>query len=105
VLVDAEVDVRDVRGVLAEIGAHATPQHDMFSYDGPAAATGQGGASDPLTRHVGIDATTKIVGERCDVSSAGTTTAAERLTASAEIERLVDQRWSEYGLGAVGRPE
>jgi 4-hydroxy-3-polyprenylbenzoate decarboxylase len=96
VLVDAEVPVRDVRSVLAEIGAKVSPEHDTFSYDGPVAAASAAGALVELGRHLGIDATTKIAGEQ-----AGPTT--ERLSADAEIEELVelvDRRWSEYGLEA-----
>ena len=44
-----------------------------------------------LSRHLGIDATTKIAGER-------SAPAPERLAASEEIEQLVTARWSEYKL-------
>ncbi len=90
VLVDAEVNVRQVREVLAEIGANAAPDRDMFSYDGPIAEM-ESGSSARLARHVGIDATTKITGEQIGPAT-------ERLGGDAEIEELVDRRWSEYGL-------
>ncbi|MGD9722436.1 MAG: UbiD family decarboxylase domain-containing protein [Pirellulales bacterium] len=91
VLVDADVDVRDVRGILAEIGAHASPDHDFFSYEGPLAAAGHGGEPAALGRHFGVDATSKLPGEHPGP-------AAQRFSGSAEIARLVSQRWAEYGL-------
>ncbi len=90
VLVDAEVNVRQARDVLAEIGANAAPDRDMFSYDGPIAGAEPGSLAQ-FGRHVGIDATTKIAGEQV-----GPTT--KRLNADTEIDELVDRRWSEYGL-------
>ncbi len=95
VLLDADVDVRDVRGVLAEVGAKAMPQSDVFSYDGPTAERIGGGQGRLLARHIGIDATTKIAGERVAAVSGG------RLTASREIMDLVTSRWEEYQIDRV----
>jgi 4-hydroxy-3-polyprenylbenzoate decarboxylase len=86
-LVDADVNVRDIEAVLAEVGANASPQRDVFSYDGPT----PDGVISGLSRHVGIDATTKIPGEQGGP-------AAERLIASSEVQQLVTSRWNEYGL-------
>ena len=91
ILVDAELDVRDVRAVLCEVGAHAVPERDMFSYDGPAGGSADGDATPLLARHVGIDATTKIAGEHSGP-------ARQRLASSPEIAALVSARWAEYGL-------
>ncbi len=95
VLVDADVDVRDVRAVLSEAGANASPECDLFTYDGPTASATGGSPRALLVRHVGIDATTKIAGEQSEPTP-------ERLSASAQIDELVSRRWSEYGLDSGG---
>jgi 4-hydroxy-3-polyprenylbenzoate decarboxylase len=91
VLVDSDVDVRNVESVLAEIGANVAPERDLFGYDGPTAPTGGPGGLTTLGRHIGIDATVKIAGEHSGSPS-------ERLVGSREIEALVTARWSEYGI-------
>jgi 4-hydroxy-3-polyprenylbenzoate decarboxylase len=95
ILVDAEVDVRDLASVLAEVGANAAPERDLFSYDGPSGRTDPANPLAALGRHLGIDATTKIAGEQ----AAG---APPRLVAGTEVEQLVSARWSEYELDFAG---
>ena len=94
VLVDADVDVHDVRGVLAEVGAKACRSATCSRYDGPA-ADGSAGGQDAVARHMGIDATAKIAGERAAAVSA------RRLTAGGEIMDLVTARWEEYQIERV----
>jgi 4-hydroxy-3-polyprenylbenzoate decarboxylase len=84
VLLDAHVNVRQVRSVLAEIGAHAQPERDFFSYEGPL-------ANAPFGRHIGIDATRKTADEPTRDAAASNVT-------EAEIEELVTRRWAEYGF-------
>lgn len=90
VVVDAEVDVRNVEAVLGQIAAHVDAARDSFTYDGPAPiATSDGVHS--LVRHVGLDATTKIAGEG----------ASSRTATSVSDHAIVEQvtaRWAEYGL-------
>ncbi|HEX3725931.1 MAG TPA: UbiD family decarboxylase [Pirellulales bacterium] len=96
VIVDSEVNVRDTPGVLAEIGAHVAPEHDLFSYDGPGQAPSHGTPEGALQRHLGIDATAKIAGERSRLASV-------RLVPSDEIVRLVAGRWEQYQLDLPDR--
>jgi 4-hydroxy-3-polyprenylbenzoate decarboxylase len=84
VLVDAHVNVRQVRSVLAEIGAHAHPERDFFTYDGPLANTAIG-------RHIGIDATRKTANQP-------TPEPGNKNGALTELEELVTRRWTEYGF-------
>ncbi len=84
VLLDADVKVRQVRSVLAEIGAHAQPERDFFVYDGPM-------SNAPFGRHIGIDATRKTADH--SVPDAGNSNGT-----LAELEELVTRRWAEYGF-------
>jgi 4-hydroxy-3-polyprenylbenzoate decarboxylase len=90
VVVDAEVDVRNVEAVLGQIAAHVDAARDSFTYDGPARSSA-GEANTPLVRHVGLDATTKIAGE-------GTSSPAANAAVDPAIIERVTARWAEYGL-------
>lgn len=91
VVVDEGVDVYDTTAVLAEVGANATPDRDVFTFDGPPCAWSELTAGDGLARHLGIDATRKIAGERAQSGP-------RRLSGSEEIAEKVTQRWSEYQI-------
>jgi 4-hydroxy-3-polyprenylbenzoate decarboxylase len=92
ILVDAGIDVHDARRVLAETGANVAPECDMFAHDAPAHASDRANTLGALGRHLAIDATTKIAGER----STGTP---PPLAVEEDTARLVMERWSQYGLG------
>ncbi len=91
VVVDHYVDVHDTDRVWSEVGANVAPERDLFTYDGPAHGSDHANSLAPLARHVGIDATAKIPGER---STDGPTP----LATNPEIEQLVNSRWEEYKL-------
>jgi 4-hydroxy-3-polyprenylbenzoate decarboxylase len=91
ILVDADVNVQDVKRVLTEVGANVAPERDVFSHDGPAHGSDHANSLAPLARHLAIDATAKILGEQ-----AGNWPAA--LAASEETRQLVTSRWAEYKL-------
>jgi len=91
VLVDPHVNVHDVQAVLSEMGANVTPERDVFSYDGPAHGSDHANAPALLGRHVALDATAKMPGER-----QGDWPAA--LEASDETRQLVTARWTQYKL-------
>ncbi len=93
IVVDAEVNVRDAQQVLSEVGAHASVERDVFSYDGPTHASDSTGPI-ALGRHLGIDATTKIAGEQSGA-------APQRLSAGEEIIARVTARWAEFKLDAA----
>jgi len=90
VVVDAEVDIRNVEAVLGQIAVHVDPARDSFTYDGPARVASSD-ANTSLVRHVGLDATTKIAGEGVVGRSAIS------IVDPAIIEQ-VTARWAEYGL-------
>jgi 4-hydroxy-3-polyprenylbenzoate decarboxylase len=98
ILVDAGVDVHDVQRVLAETGAHVAPERDIFTHDAAAHASDHANTLGPLGRHVAIDATAKIAGER----SHG---APPPLVAGEDIGRLVTERWSQYNVNVVRPPK
>jgi 4-hydroxy-3-polyprenylbenzoate decarboxylase len=91
ILVNHDVDVHDVERVLAQVGANAAPERDVFSFDGPAHGSDHAAGSALLTGRLAIDATDKVAGEQ-----AGTWP--ERLDAGEEIRRRVTARWAEYQL-------
>ena len=64
ILVDADVDVHDVRRVLAEAGPTSRPNATCSRTTAPAHASDQANTMGVLGRHLGIDATTKMAGER-----------------------------------------
>lgn len=95
ILMDAEVNVHDVPRVLAEVGANVAPECDIFAHDGPAHTASHANSLGLLSRHVAIDATAKIAGERTGASPAP-------LVVDDETRQRVTSRWAEYKL-EVGR--
>lgn len=90
VVVDAEIDVRNLAQVTLAAAANADPRRDVFFYDGPPRpgdhAGGAGGHA------LGIDATAKTPEETGGACPA-------RLAPSPEAVDQIRARWSEYGLG------
>jgi len=83
--------VHDLRRVLAEAGANVAPERDIFTHDAAAHAADHANTLGALARHVGIDATTKIAGERSENGP-------PLLTAGEDITRLVTERWNQYNM-------
>jgi 4-hydroxy-3-polyprenylbenzoate decarboxylase len=94
VLVDEGADVHNVERVLAEVGANVAPECDLFWLDAPAQQADHANTLGTLGRHVAIDATRKIAGERAAAGPA-------RQESREEIERFVTARWREYQLDAA----
>lgn len=95
ILVDADVDVHDLRQVWSAVGAHVAPERDLFSHDGPASASDHANTLGLLGRHVALDATAKISGE-CP------TPHPDRLVADPQTRDRVTARWAEFKLALGG---
>lgn len=91
ILVDHDVDVHDVRHMLAQVGANAAVERDVFSFEGPAHGSDHSAGSAPLAGRLAIDATDKVVGEQSGDWP-------ERLAADEQTRALVTARWAEYQL-------
>lgn len=92
VIVDEDVDVHDEQAVMFAVGAHVDPRRDTFIVDGPMDILDHAAPYCGAGSKMGIDATRKIPGE-------GIVRDWPRpMTMPAEIVRLVDGRWGEYGL-------
>jgi 4-hydroxy-3-polyprenylbenzoate decarboxylase len=92
VVVDAEVDVRDHRQVLAAIANHVSPGRDVFFQQGPPNPWDAATTPGMLGQKMAIDATAKLPEEQGGPQP-------ERAAMTPEIVRLVGDRWTEYGLG------
>ncbi|MFQ5410820.1 MAG: menaquinone biosynthesis decarboxylase, partial [Phycisphaerae bacterium] len=92
IIVDEDVDVHDEQAVMFRVGANVDPRRDMFIVDGPLDILDHAAPYFGAGSKIGIDATRKIPGEGIvrdwPVS----------LVMTDAIKRLVDGRWSEYGL-------
>jgi 4-hydroxy-3-polyprenylbenzoate decarboxylase len=92
VVVDANIDVRDEAQILAAIVREANWISDLIELDGPcdpldpASPWGQPG------RRMAIDATRALYGESDDPITAF-------VEPDESVQRLVTNRWTEYGLG------
>ena len=92
VIVDEEVDVHDEQSVMFHVGANVDPRRDTFIVDGPLDILDHAAPYLAAGSKIGIDATRKIRGEGQVRDWPAPLKMCER------IERLVDGRWSEYGL-------
>ncbi len=92
VVVDEEVDIHDEQAVMFAVGANVDPRRDTFIVDGPVDVLDHASPYWGAGSKMCIDATRKIRGEGVvrDWPLA--------LTMTEEVKRLVDGRWSEYGL-------
>jgi 4-hydroxy-3-polyprenylbenzoate decarboxylase len=94
VIVDDDVNVHDPAQIGEAVAAHAAPGRDVFFNQGPPDPLDPT-ASNLLTERLAIDATAKRPGE-CASTTPG------RAEMSAEIRKLVEDRWQEYGVGRIG---
>jgi len=92
VIVDEEVSVHDEQAVMFAVGANVDPRRDTFLVDGPMDILDHAAPYLAAGSKMAIDATRKIAGEGV-VRDWPTP-----LTMSDEIRKLVDGRWTEYGL-------
>ena len=92
VIVDAEVDVCDAGQVWAAIAHEAHPVRDVWLHSAPPDPLDPALTGDVLGRRMAIDATRKFAAEGC-------ASRPRNASSDSEMEKLVTQRWNEYGLG------
>ncbi len=92
VIVDADVDVCDAAQVWAVIAHEAHPVRDVWLHSAPADPLDSTSTAGELGRRMAIDATRKSAAE-------GGVSGPRNASTDAEMEKLVSQRWNEYGLG------
>jgi len=92
VIVDEDVDVHDEQAVMFQVGANVDPRRDTFLVDGPLDILDHAAPHVGVGSKLGIDATRKIAGE------GAVRDYPEVLRMDEVVQRLVDGRWSEYGL-------
>src|SRR5215471_13320948 len=97
VVVDGWVDVHDYEEVFFRVGANVDPKRDVLISEGPLDHLDHAPTLQFYGGKLGIDATHKGPAE-------GTREWPPEIEMSDEIRRLVDERWSEYGLGAPPEP-
>jgi 4-hydroxy-3-polyprenylbenzoate decarboxylase len=95
VVVDEFVDVHDYSEVFFHVGANVDPKRDVILSEGPADQLDHAASLFCYGGKLGIDATHKSTSE-------GAREWPERIEMSPEVRDLVDRRWSEYGIDAVG---
>lgn len=94
VVVDADVKVQCDSAVWFAVGSHVNPATDLVSCDGPVSMDDQTTLHRGVGRKVGIDATRKFPQELHGRMSANS------LAVSDEIQKRLQDRWSELGLPA-----
>ena len=92
VIVDEDIDVRDQQQVMAAVAANVAPGRDVFFQQGPPDPLDPAAPANVLGDRMALDATVKRPAE-CAGSWSG------RAQMSAEVRKLVEERWQEYGLG------
>ncbi|MGD8452469.1 MAG: UbiD family decarboxylase [Phycisphaerae bacterium] len=92
VVVDEHVDVHDLEQVLFHVASNVDPRRDVVFADGPLDILDHAAPVCGVGSKMGIDATRKIAGE------GQVRDWPPEIEMSAEIRRLVDDRWQEYGL-------
>jgi len=92
VVVDEWVDVHDYEEVFFRVGANVDPKRDVLISEGPLDHLDHAPSLQFYGGKIGIDATHKGPEE-------GTRPWPEEIVMSEEVQRLVDERWGEYGLG------
>ena len=92
VVVDEHVNVHDEQEVLFHMGANVDWRRDTVIVDGPCDILDHCTPYYGTGAKIGIDATRKIPGE------GAVRVWPDELTMSEEIQRLVELRWTEYGL-------
>lgn len=92
VIVDEDANVHDEQDVMFRVGANVDPRRDTFIVEGPLDILDHAAPYCGAGSKIGIDATRKIPGE-------GTVRPWPKLLKMSDtVKRLVDGRWSEYGL-------
>jgi len=97
VVVDEWVDVHDYDEVFFRVGANVDPKRDVLISEGPLDHLDHAPTLQFYGGKLGIDATHKGPTE-------GTREWPPEIEMSDEVRRRVDERWSEYGLGAAPEP-
>jgi 4-hydroxy-3-polyprenylbenzoate decarboxylase len=98
VVVDEWVDVHDYEEVFFRVCANVDPKRDVLLSEGPLDHLDHAPSLQFYGGKIGIDATHKGPAE-------GARPWPEEIRMSEEIQRLVDERWSEYGLGGAAAEE
>jgi 4-hydroxy-3-polyprenylbenzoate decarboxylase len=91
VVVDEWVDVHDYEEVLFRVGANVDPQRDVLITEGPLDHLDHAPTRQFYGGKLGIDATHKGLEE-------GTREWPPEIEMTPEVKRLVDERWTEYGI-------
>jgi 4-hydroxy-3-polyprenylbenzoate decarboxylase len=91
-VVDAEVDVRNAEGVWAAIARETHLERDVWLHDAPPDPLGPAATGSALGRRMAIDATRKFAAE-------GRASRPGDVSLDRDIEKLVTDRWTQYGLG------
>jgi len=94
VVVDEHVDVHDYAEVMFYVGANVDPKRDVELTQGPADHLDHAPTLQFVGGKIGIDATAKSPAE-------GAREWPPEIEMSDDVRRLVDERWAEYGIGAV----
>jgi 4-hydroxy-3-polyprenylbenzoate decarboxylase len=94
VVVDEWVDVHDYEEVFFRVGANVDPKRDVMLSEGPLDHLDHAPSLQFYGGKIGFDATHKGPEE-------GARPWPEEIVMSEDVQRLVDERWSEYGLGAA----
>ncbi len=96
VVVDEHVDVQNEQEVLFQLCSNVDPRRDILFTDGPLDILDHATPFCGTGSKMGVDATRKIAGE------GPVREWPAEIEMSAEVRRLVDRRWSEYGIGRRG---
>lgn len=91
VVVDEFVDVHDYEGVFFHVCANVDPGRDVMISEGPLDQLDHAAAMFCYGGKLGIDATHKLESE-------GARAWPERIEMAPGVRRLVEERWSEYGI-------
>ena len=92
VVVDQNVDVQDISEVAWRVTANIDPSHDIVFVDGPVDDLDHSAASPKYGSKMGIDATAK------GAADGRTREWPPDIIMTDEIKRLVDGKWSDYGI-------
>jgi len=92
VVVDDDVDVHDPQQVLGAVAANVQPGRDVLVEHGPPDPLDPAASPGQLGHRMAFDATAKLPEEHAGPWPSPA-------TMSAEMRRLVSDRWPEYGLG------
>ncbi len=97
IVVDADVDVQDVRSVAWFVLNNLSPERDVLLVPGPVDDLDHGSYSVAYGTKIGIDATRK------DASEGYTREWPPDIVMDSRTRALVSKRWREYGLEAIAR--